>query len=150
MRKKLATVRHLVASLGTAALIAGGLVVGTGTAEAATCSGSGCTGLDPVKTECNQNAYIVLQETAWGGTANLWWSPECQSNWIQYDAPDSGELYDLGLTGSTGYGDTTYVIRTAGWSWGNLVYSPGAAQMCIGETYSPDLPFKFECWTQSS
>ena len=131
----------------SAALIAGGIVAGTtGAASAATNSDPN----DPITSGCSAGAYVVLQGTAFGGTANLWWSPSCQKNWLQYDVPDSQHQYGLILWGSNG--DQAGLQTTVpGWAWTDMVPSPGAATMCINRY---DLNGRNQqdggCWTQGS
>ncbi|HEU5227088.1 MAG TPA: DUF2690 domain-containing protein [Ktedonobacteraceae bacterium] len=53
-----------------------------------TCSGNGCTGLDPVQTGCSASASTVLSKGIFNGsqrigTINLRFSSVCQTNWAQ-------------------------------------------------------------------
>lgn len=117
----------------------------------ATCSGAGCNGLDPVATGCNDGSSYVAAPTpvtAWGGTLRLWWSGTCQSNWLQYDDPNSNYDYVLSLTGSSGYTDNFLWDGGTGWIWGNLAYSPGAAKFCVGRAPKSGGVFSYECWSQ--
>ena len=57
-------------------------------AAAATCSGSGCNGLNPITTGCSTGAYVVSETDIYDGFSNdyiggvqLWWSPTCQAAW---------------------------------------------------------------------
>jgi hypothetical protein len=138
--------RREVAAALSAAIIVGGLVAGTTGAAAATTSDPD----DPVTSGCANGAYVVLQGTAFGGTANLWWSPSCQKNWLQYDVPDAQHEYGLILWGSSG-DQAGFQTTTPGWTWTDMVPSPGAATMCINRT---DLSGRNQqdggCWTQAS
>ena len=57
-------------------------------AAAATCSGSGCNGLNPVTTGCTTGAYVVSETDIYDGFSSgyiggvqLWWSPTCETAW---------------------------------------------------------------------
>jgi hypothetical protein len=57
-------------------------------AAAATCSGSGCSGLSPSTTGCTADGYIVSETNIYDafssdyiGEITLWWSPTCQAAW---------------------------------------------------------------------
>lgn len=57
-------------------------------AAAATCYGSGCSGLSPSTTGCTADAYIVSETDIYDGFSSdyigeitLWWSPTCQAGW---------------------------------------------------------------------
>jgi len=57
-------------------------------ATAATCSGSGCNGLNPTTTGCTTGAYKVSETDIYDsfssnyiGGVQLWWSPTCQAAW---------------------------------------------------------------------
>ena len=55
---------------------------------AVTCSGNGCTGLDPTATGCSASASTVLSRGIFNGsqrigTINLRFSSVCQTNWAQ-------------------------------------------------------------------
>ena len=148
------SLRRIAASALSTAFIVSGLVAGAaGTAAAdttPTCKAESCFTKDPIKTNCYIGAYIVLQGTAFGGTANLWWSPACEANWLQYDVPDSQHQYGLILEGSGG-DMTAFQTTVQGWAWTDMVASPGPATMCI-DRY--DLNGRNQqdggCWTQSS
>ena len=71
------------------ALAAGLLVVLAALpAAAATCSGSGCNGLNPSTTGCTTGAYVVSETDIYDsfssdyiGGVQLWWSPTCETAW---------------------------------------------------------------------
>lgn len=55
---------------------------------AATCSGSGCNGLNPITTGCTTGAYVVSETDIYDsfssdyiGGVQLWWSPTCETAW---------------------------------------------------------------------
>jgi hypothetical protein len=57
-------------------------------AAAATCSGSGCNGLNPIATGCTTGAYVVSETDIYDafssdyiGGVQLWWSPTCETAW---------------------------------------------------------------------
>lgn len=57
-------------------------------AAAATCSGSGCNGLNPITTGCTTGAYVVGETDIYDvfssdyiGGVQLWWSPTCETAW---------------------------------------------------------------------
>lgn len=51
------------------------------------CSGTGCNGHDPYRYNCTSGAYAMLSKSMYDqagnydGTAQIWWSPGCQTNW---------------------------------------------------------------------
>ncbi|MCD4850785.1 DUF2690 domain-containing protein [Paenarthrobacter nitroguajacolicus] len=64
------------------------LLVPIGQAEAspakADCYAASCTGLDPSKTKCADDAYTGASKELEGGILELRYSPSCKSNWARY------------------------------------------------------------------
>jgi len=65
------------------------LLLGSTSAQAATCSGSSCSGQNPFLTGCANDAYVAASSYAldsYGsrlGTTSLKWSPTCQAGYSQ-------------------------------------------------------------------
>jgi hypothetical protein len=105
-------------------------------AYAATCSGYGCDGQDPLASGCNTGAYTVASApiTYQGvtyGTVELRWSPTCQTNWARTTVGNAylglmryANIYRQNPAAQadwhyTGPGNPVY---------GNMLYSPGCAE----------------------
>jgi hypothetical protein len=116
-------------------------------ASAATCSGFGCTSLDPYMTGCNAgdsvagSSAIIDGAGQTIGTLRLYWSSTCQANWGQASFDDGNpagvppvEIVVYGSSSAATY-DTGSVAFTAMGPgnpvWGNMVYSPGCAYATI-------------------
>lgn len=78
--------------LGMALLMLGMVFTALGSAtpaRAASCSGTGCNGQDPIATGCNSDAYTVTSANIKNlqnqvvGRVDLRWSPTCQTNWAR-------------------------------------------------------------------
>jgi hypothetical protein len=119
-------------------------------AFAASCSGSSCSFLDPYQTGCSSGSYPVMtQYPSWGGEAQLWWSPACQTNWTVYHAPGtSGWTWSTGVGNNYGQWDygPPYTGSLTGWT--DQLYSPGPATMCVSRTPSGGGQTQWACWTQ--
>jgi hypothetical protein len=67
---------------------------------AASCSGTGCDGKDPDTTGCSSSAYNVetiniISSGRYIGTADLRWSPTCETNWGRaYKSSGGSETVD--------------------------------------------------------
>lgn len=91
MKRSLAVSRRWIVVLGALAL---GLVLSQGVAQAATCSGTGCNGLAPSGTTCNNDAYSISgsQRTFYNqfgtaiGTLVLRYSPSCKTVWSRVNS----------------------------------------------------------------
>ncbi|MDQ0104448.1 hypothetical protein J2T10_004123 [Paenarthrobacter nicotinovorans] len=68
--------------------VAVSLLVPSGNAQAspskAGCYAASCTGLDPSKTKCANDAYTGASKEIEGGILELRYSPSCKSNWARY------------------------------------------------------------------
>src|SRR5262245_1467970 len=80
--------RRRLAGLAAAASIGLGTLIGlpASPAFAATCSGNGCNGLDPIATGCATGAYTVASAPmsdpyGTAATIDLRYSPSCGTNW---------------------------------------------------------------------
>ncbi|GAB3848570.1 hypothetical protein GCM10029963_31640 [Micromonospora andamanensis] len=76
-----------LAAAAAGALIAASLLVAT-PASAATCSGHGCDGTDPIDTGCSANARnatqypkYIMQGSTTLAVVELRWSETCKTNW---------------------------------------------------------------------
>lgn len=98
---------------------------------ALSCSGSGCSGLDPELTGCGADARtLASQSHSDGGQVELRWSKACGTKWAKVTRAGRYETsawlqtvpYDL-TTIVTGSGDD----QVSRLMWGNMSYSPGGA-----------------------
>lgn len=67
-------------------LLEGGLPVTDLAAAAASCYGSGCNGVNPQGTACQQSAYRVFgygYPVGMASSIELWYSPSCKANWAR-------------------------------------------------------------------
>ncbi|MYS20227.1 hypothetical protein GA0115240_117724 [Streptomyces sp. DvalAA-14] len=155
--KKLAPLTRAIHAAAVAIFLGGLVIAGTGTASATTaspslsCGSKGCG--DPVATGCNVGAYVILAETFMGGAVNMWWSPSCGVNWVQYDVPNDNYSWDFhaDITGSSGETADVFTVLP-GWEWTDVVLSPGPAKMCITAYPYPSgaVAPRSQCWTQAS
>jgi hypothetical protein len=132
----------VVSTLVSAAVLAGMV----GTAAAAGCSEHGCNGADPYGTGCASGAYSaghtddVDPTTGAAVHVDLMWSPSCQTNWgvASFDDgnPSWTQPVDIRVLGTDGptplneFADYTYT-GSGSPVWGNMVYSPGCAQVWV-------------------
>jgi hypothetical protein len=98
-------------------------------AQAASCSGRGCNGKDPVQAGCS--AGTTIADTApmfTSGTAELRWSPTCKTNWVRVVNYAGGQSA-LRITVWTGSDRVGFPAPgTPGTHWGNMVHAPGCAR----------------------
>lgn len=113
------------------------------------CDRNSCSGLDPTlsyevgsnpKAFCADGAYTAYQVQALGGTLELRWGPNCQTNWIRF-TPSDNDTYEMGLYGTDANGNftafagdglnNTYTFKGA--SYSDQVWSPGPADPCIAD-----------------
>ncbi len=80
-------IRRLLASTAASVLVAGSLLIAA-PASAATCTGTGCDGTDPINTGCSADAQpatynpqYVMNGTTTLAVVELRWSPSCGTNW---------------------------------------------------------------------
>ncbi len=119
----------LILALFTA-LVGGTVVLAVASpAMAATCSGNGCNGLDPIATGC-QNSYTQLvgsSEIKNGSTHYGWidlrYSPTCGTNWSRVRS-DIGtqnlEAFIIRTSDNLAYTESGYFQI----AWTNMVYAP--------------------------
>lgn len=98
-------------------------------AQAASCSGRGCNGMDPSVTGCSAGSTIADTDRMFtSGTAELRWSPTCKTNWVRVSNYAGGDSA-LRITVWTGGERVGFVAPgTPGNHWGNMVYAPGCAR----------------------
>jgi Protein of unknown function (DUF2690) len=134
-------------------------------ASAATPSGYALDGQDPYATGCNVGAYVISQATIHSnafnldyGTAYLWWSPACQTNWVSATVsrgggwaietdmyrqnPSHWELYTWNASLNTGN------LAPGDRSWSNMVYAPTSCVLGDVNTYYPT-PYPSQTWSDS-
>ncbi len=92
---------------------------------------------------------------AYGGTLEMRWGPDCSVNWTRYTVGTNSQDYTgshfwISIESSSGV--TSYYNFTGQNGvtyYGNEVYSPGPATMCLGINTSGISPQPY-CWTQPS
>lgn len=132
-------VRRVLAALAiTLVAITGLSVAGSQPANASVgCSGSSCTGKDPIATGCASGAYTVAYvqvyyQYVWqtwtghwnyAGLLELRWSPACQTNWARFTAQDSPNFLLQAVQPSTGT-TKSWTIQPWTSTWTDMIYSP--------------------------
>jgi hypothetical protein len=103
--KKLAMAAAVVVAAAPLVILtsASNAYAGTGTA----CSGTSCSGLDPTASfssgtgaECSGSSTTPLAGSAFGGTLQLRWGPNCQVNWGRF-TPANNDKYQMFVTNET-------------------------------------------------
>ncbi|WP_158264072.1 DUF2690 domain-containing protein [Amycolatopsis sp. CA-126428] len=120
--------RRCVAAFLIFCSAAGISIAAAGAANAATCSGFGCTYQDPQLSGCSADAITVVhyQLPAVAQRLELRWSPSCKTNWarmyldtspvwLRAVQPDRGDGLPR-VTQLSGHNDT--------YSWSAMIYSP--------------------------
>ena len=104
----------------------GAAVVPATPAFAATCSGSGCNNTDPKGTGCwDSHAFsLIAGTTGYGDTVQLWWSPDCGTNWAQVDSKSTA-MRRIWTELQTGAQTAQYTFSGyIGWAWSDQLYAP--------------------------
>lgn len=114
------------------------------------CSGSGCEGKWPDVSGCwNHNAYIV--ETRYMADRNnpprpwaidLWWSPDCRTNWGNVRATGQYEIQSQAHLTATDKG-VPFAITNIEWGWQHwtaMHYAPVARVAACGQTWDNNYP----------
>ncbi len=134
----LAAAAALVVTFGIGATAAS---AGTGTP----CLQNSCNGLDPTQSynqstgvECSSGASTVHSIPALGGTLDLRWGPNCQTNWARF-TPGNNDTYEIWVTrlsdgvwaGSGLYNPYIFSNAKGVAHYSDQVYSPGPAAACV-------------------
>ena len=145
-RPRLGRASRLLATLAVLAVPLGAVVTLTTAqpAAAATCSGTGCNNTDPYATGCGSGDYVVhsAADRVYGGTLQLWYGPNCGTNWTRYDSPNTIQHY-IWVVQQIYYNHNYYYtssdefgFKYAGWTWSDQIYSPAfPADACEQEYY---------------
>jgi len=106
-------------------LLAGGILAGAAVpANAATCYGEGCIGLNPSGTSCEQDAKTIGAMTVGGdGMLELRWSPSCNASWGRFSTYWRSNT----VGGHEGYGISH--VRVTAWNPGQ------PSQGVVGNVY---------------
>lgn len=98
-------------------------------AQAASCSGTGCNGKDPVAAGCSGSTTVADTAPMFtGGKAELRWSPSCRTNWVRISNYSGGDSA-LRITVWSSQGNVGFIAPgTPGNHWGNMVFAPGCAR----------------------
>lgn len=94
----------------------------------AACSRAGCDNKDPVVTGCARTARPVASKNTPKGRFSLYWSPTCQTNWMQVNNYAGGGQYLKFKTSDMDrpfYGHVFTASTRPGLHFGDMVWSPG-------------------------
>jgi hypothetical protein len=122
-RARLRRSGHLLAALVALIIPLGGVTVLTAGPASASISDT-----DPKTTGCwDSNAYALysVADPYYGGTLQLWWSPDCQTNWGQ-DYSTSTDYTIISTTVEGGRTSSYFGFNYKGWAWSNQMYAPTA------------------------
>jgi hypothetical protein len=131
-----------------------------GSASAATPSGYALDGQDPYATGCATGAYVIGQSVIHSnafnlnyGTAYLWWSPRCGTNWVSAVVSRGGGWAietDMYRQNPSHWELFTYwgTLVDGSRSWSNMVYAPTSCVVGYVDTYSPT-PYPSQAWSDS-
>lgn len=128
--------RNILAIAVGAATLAGSLFVAS-PARAASCSGNGCNGLDPIATGCATSVSTTQSGGAFGGTLEIR-RGNCTTKWARF-TPANNHTYQIWVTrvsdgvwaGNGLY--NTYVFSGTGAHYGDQVYGSGTASACVDD-----------------
>ena len=114
------------------------------------CSGSGCEGKWPDSSGCwNGNAYVVETHNMadnnnpprpWA--IDLWWSPDCRTNWGNVRATGSYMIQSQAHLTATDKG-VPFAITNVEWGWQHwttMHYAPVARVGACGQTWDNNYP----------
>lgn len=119
--------------LAVTALILGGAAFIAAPANAVTCYGDYCSGVDPSVSGCSSGAFTTA---SWGNSSFIMevrWSPTCQTNWTRITMYDTGIIGcapagSLSAVQDTGYTQSTSInppCSTPTFTrWTPMIYSP--------------------------
>lgn len=83
-------------------------------------SGSGYNNTDPIATGCRTGAYPFSSHAVLGGTASMWYSPRCGTNWIEFNGSARRTYKWMSQPVST-----TPEYDPYSWAVSRQVYAPG-------------------------
>jgi hypothetical protein len=101
-------------------------------------SASSLDGKDPYTTGCNSSAYSVKSayiKNPLGdplGTAYLYWSPSCKTNWTEVRVPTIGAGSADVYTDDGRSASFSFSAGNGGHHWGNMLYAPGICAWGVG------------------
>jgi hypothetical protein len=119
MKRLVVLLTSLAAALGLALVVAPA-------AQAVTCYGDYCSGVDPEASGCSADAYTVASARIAGTYAyvELRWSPTCKTNWARttwHNEFTSSALRAVQC--ATGY-TQGYSSTNGSYWWSRMIYSP--------------------------
>lgn len=101
-----------------------------------------CDEVDPVEGGCVDGSYPLQDFTVsgpgYGGTLQLMWSPNCQTNWARF-TPDFDGIFEVSVERQDPHLRLEYPwwlaegMRAGVPYWTDMVYAPGPAQACVNE-----------------
>jgi hypothetical protein len=126
--------RVIITALFAFVMIAVSLTAAPMKANAVTCYGDYCSGVDPESSGCSADAYTTTVNNDLNfGSLQERWSPTCQTNWTRLVVYPTGAacIYGGGLkaiqdTGYTQSTETTVLCNTYSSTsfWTPMIYSP--------------------------
>ncbi len=133
--------RILILAVAVLFLIASLGLVSPATVNAATCSGSGCNGKDPVVTGCTASAYLAKQfpirrvsdgTVVSGVYLQVYYSNTCGTNWVRVNKnPYCGKVVKvIDVAKVDGYHEVE-TDTTCGASYSMQVYAPGSTPVQV-------------------
>lgn len=109
----------------------GFFLVAPSPAMAVTCSGSGCTGQDPLSTGCSADAITLTTEYVYGTYGASYvenrWSPTCKTNWARVNWINTSVRAVQGNGYTQGYSSNNGTN-----AWSKMIYSPVySTSLCV-------------------
>lgn len=104
---------------------------------AITCRGSGCNYTDPQNTGCKDSrAFALMHETdSYGDLLQLWWSPDCGTNWAQVYS-NSDLQHRIWTETQSGLQTARYTFSGyIGWAWSDQLYAPTTNARACEQVY---------------
>ncbi|MEV0005156.1 DUF2690 domain-containing protein [Micromonospora sp. NPDC050980] len=133
-----------VTAAAAAALVTASLLVAS-PASAATCSGYGCDGTDPINTGCSADARNItpypariMQGANELAVVELRWSDSCKTNWGRISNRVSPQnTARVRVYRSNPYANTSWYGGTGRQYYGDQLYGDGMTVCAVGEVVTP-------------
>ena len=95
-----------------------------------TCSDNGCNNLDPISTDCADDAITVSTVSFRTGTIQLRYSPTCGTNWGRVLSSVGTTVLTVNIRRNDGL--FYYAIRSASRLWSPMVFARNAKAKACG------------------